>query len=240
MNYRICTVMACAAGLLAQEPARYEIKRAPSKIVIDGKLTEAAWKQAGSAGDFHFPWSTDGEKEQTIAKMLWDDQYLYVSYYCKDRHISALETKRHGPVSKDDCVEIFISPNPQQVRNYYTFKINAIGTMLNRCRTSWWTGPPTWEPDGVDYRTSFHGLAEKRESPDDHHWIVEMAIPFANFKKDAAHTPPKDGDEWRLNLNRTGGMTNKQSSSWSLINSPKPAFHTPEAFGSVRFVKRKP
>ena len=58
-------------------------------------------------------------------------------------------TQRHGPVSKDDCVEIFISPNPDKVKNYYTFEINAIGTMLNRARTDWWTGPPNWEPEGV-------------------------------------------------------------------------------------------
>ena len=55
-------------------------------------------------------------------------------------------------MSNDDCVEIFLSVNPDKVRKYYTFEINAIGTMLNRCRTDGWTGPPTWEPEGVRYR----------------------------------------------------------------------------------------
>ena len=36
-------------------------------------------------------------------------------------------------------MEIFISPNPKKVKNYYTFEINAIGTMLNRARTDWST-----------------------------------------------------------------------------------------------------
>lgn len=82
----------------------------------------------------------------------------------------------------------FFSPNPAKVRNYYTFEINAIGTMLNRCRTDWWTGPPTWEPEGVQYRTTFHGLASKEESSGDKEWVVELAIPFSNFSRDAAHT----------------------------------------------------
>ena len=127
----------------------YDIHRVTSPITIDGKLDEGAWKAAPSVGDFDFPWFKEGGKEQTVAKILWDDENLYVSWYAQDRNISASVTKRHGPVSKDDCVEIFISPNPKKVKNYYTFEINAIGTMLNRARTDWST-EPTWEPTVFD------------------------------------------------------------------------------------------
>ena len=227
-----------AAG--AQPPPHYDIHRTPSPIVIDAKLDEPAWRQAPALSAFHFTWWKEGEKEETVARMLWDDEYLYVSYLCHDKHISAYVTKRHGPVSNDDCVEIFLSPNPEKVANYYTFEINAIGAMLNRCRTDWWKGPPTWEPEGVRHRASFHGLPKKEESPEDDRWIVELAIPFRNFARDAAHTPPRDGDRWRLNLMRTGGKTNAQSSTWSPIAPPSRTFHTPASFGSVRFVKRLP
>src|SRR5258706_5085512 len=227
------------ARLMAQMPVQ-DVYRTPAPIVIDGKLDDIAWRQAPVFSDFHFMEWKEGEQEKTVARMLWDDKNLYVAYYCHDKHISAHVTERHGPVSKDDCVEIFLSPNPEKFRNYYTFEINAIGAMLNRCRTDWWRGPATWEPEGVAYRTSFQGLARKDESPEDDHWIVELAIPFRNFSRDAAHTPPVDGDRWRLNLNRTGGMTNRQNNSWSPINPPSRSFHTPEAFGTVRFVDRKP
>lgn len=225
-------------ALAAFGQASYDIYRAPGPIVIDGKLDEPAWQQAPGAGDFHFNWFQAGVKEQSIARMLWDDENLYVSWYAHDRHISAYVTQRHGPVSKDDCVEIFLSPNPGKVRNYYTFEINAIGTMLNRCRTDWWTGPPTWEPEGVQYRTTFHGLPKKDESPQDDHWIVEAAIPLKNFARDAAHIPPRDGDRWRLNLQRLGGRTNAQASTWSPLAEGVRSFHTPEAFGWVQFRNR--
>ena len=228
---------ACAA--IYAQPV-YDIHRAASPIQIDGKLDEMAWQQAASVGEFDFPWHKEGEKEKTVAKILWDDENLYVSWYAHDRHISASVTQRHGPVSKDDCVEIFLSPNPEKVKNYYTFEINAIGAMLNRARTDWWTGPPTWEPDGVRYRTTFHGMPKKDESPQDDHWIVEAAIPLRNFVRDAAHTPPRDGDRWRLNLQRLGGITNAQASTWSPLPQGVRSFHTPEAFGSVRFVNRPP
>ena len=220
----------------AEPLPRYDIVRANSPIVIDGKLDDAAWQRAPAVGDFHFNWWKEGERETTIAKMTWDNDNLYVGYFCHDKHISATVTRRHGPVSKDDCVEIFLSPNASKPKNYYTFEINAIGTMLNRCRTDWWSGPPTWEPEGVIYRTSLHGLPSKKESPEDEHWSVELAIPFRNFVHDAPHIPPQEGDEWRLNLMRTGGVTNAQDSTWSPIPSGVHSFHTPEAFGTVRFV----
>lgn len=220
----------------AESLPRYDIVRATSPIIIDGKLDDAAWQQAQTVGDFHHNWWKEGEREPTIAKMMWDKDNLYVGYFCHDKHISAKVTQRHGPVSKDDCVEIFLSPNTGKPKNYYTFEINAIGTMLNRCRTDWWTGPATWDPEGVIYRTSLHGLPRKDESPQDDHWSVELAIPLRNFVRDAPHTPPQDGDEWRLNLMRTGGVTNAQDSTWSPIPAGIRSFHTPEAFGTVRFV----
>lgn len=230
-----------SAFLIGAQPLpHYDIYRTPSRIVIDAKLDEPAWQQAPAVGDFHFNRWKQGEKEPTVARLLWDDENLYVGYLCYDRHISAQVTERHGPVSKDDCVEIFLSPNPEKVTNYYTFEINVIGTMLNRCRTDWWTGPPTWEPEGVRYRTTFQGLARKDESPEDEQWIVELAIPLRNFARDAAHTPPHDGDQWRLNLNRTGGITNRQGSTWSPLAPPASSFHTPQAFGWVRFLNRRP
>jgi putative heme-binding domain-containing protein len=218
----------------------YDIYRAASPITIDAKLDEPAWQQAPSVGDFDFPWFKDGLKEQTVAKILWDDENLYVSWHAQDRHISAYVTQRHGTVWKDDCVEIFISPNPDKVKNYYTWEINAIGGVLNHLRTDWRTGPMEWEPEGVRIRTTFQGSAKKDESADDSHWIVEASIPLKNFSRDAAHTPPRDGDRWRLNLQRLGGRTNAQSSTWAPLPPGVRSFHTPEAFGHVRFVNSPP
>ena len=70
-------------------------------------------------------------------------------------------------------------------------------------------------------------------------WDQHKAVPYDELLQDTtAWLLPQPGDRWRLNLNRTGGLTNRQSSSWSPIPTPKPAFHTPSAFGEVRFVER--
>jgi hypothetical protein len=226
-----------AAATAADYP-RYDIRRAKSEPAIDGRLNDPAWKGVPSVSKFNFNWYKTGRKEQTQVRLLWDDRNLYVGFYCQDRHIYAEVTKRHGPVSLDDCVEIFISPNPDKFKNYYGFEMNVIGTMLNFVHADWWTGGPHWEPEGVRYRATFQGMPKKEEAPTDKDWVFELAIPFANFSHDAAHTPPRDGDVWRLNLNRDGGKTDAQYSTWSPVHTPKPNFHTPEDFGYVKFVNR--
>ncbi len=232
---RAFALLLFSLSCFAQPEARYTIQRAAGPITIDGKLDEASWRDAESMGDFVFHWYQSGDKEQTVAKLLWDDEFLYVSWLARDKHISAYERQRHGPVSKDDCVEIFIAPNPAKVKNYYTWEINAIGTALNRNRSDWYTGGPTWEPEGVAFRTTFQGMEKKDEAAGDEQWVVEMRVPLRNFSRDAAHTPPRDGDEWRLNVNRIGGKTNAQASSWAPIAPPSKSFHTPESFGRVYF-----
>jgi hypothetical protein len=234
---RWCLLLIPCIACFAQKT--YDIFRTDSPITIDGKLDEAAWRTAPAVGDFTFLWVKDGAKEQTVAKLLWNDENLYVSWYAHDKHISASVTERNGPVSRDDCVEIFIAPNPDKVKNYYNFEINVIGTLLTQARGDWRTGGPWWDPEGMQYRTSFHGLPQKQESPDDAYWIVEAAIPLKNFARDAAHTPPRDGDRWRLNLQRLGGQTDAQYSAWSPLPGERPNFHQPEAFGWVRFVNRR-
>lgn len=241
LQTRVFGIVLLTSGLgWAQDLPSYDIQRTPEKIAIDGKLDEAVWQKAKPVSDFHFNWWTSGEKEKTVAKMLWDDTNLYVGYYCYDKHISAKVTQRNGPVSRDDCVELFVSPNPAKVRNYYGFELNAIGTMLSFIHSDWWRGGRFSEPVGIRRCTSYDGRSLKVDSPDDDHWILEIAVPFENFAKDAAHTPPRNGDRWRLNLNRAGGTTNAQYSTWSPINTPAPSFGNPNAFGWVTFVGDAP
>ena len=74
---RCLVLLACVSpASTAQSLPRYDIYRAAGRIVIDGKLDEPAWQQAPSAWDFHFNWWKEGTKEQTVARVLWDDENL--------------------------------------------------------------------------------------------------------------------------------------------------------------------
>ena len=112
--------------LVAQPPIpRYEVKRAAGRIVIDGKLDDKAWA-AAPAIEFIFPWQFQtGAKQKTTAKLLWDDDYLYVGYECQDTDIVALRTERDDPTYLDDAVEFFVNPKPSQTSVYFGLEMNA-------------------------------------------------------------------------------------------------------------------
>jgi len=126
----VILTLAVAAEAFADTP-EYVCKRTTEKIVIDGILDEADWQAAASAGDFVFPWWTGGEKEQTEAKLMWDDTYLYLSFRCDDKHIWADHYNTNEATYNDDCVELFWNPSPDKQDNYYQFEINCIGNLLS-------------------------------------------------------------------------------------------------------------
>jgi hypothetical protein len=55
-----------------------------------------------------------GAKQMTRARLLWDAQALYVGFDADDVDITAQYQQRDDPTCRDDAVEIFINPNPQQ------------------------------------------------------------------------------------------------------------------------------
>jgi len=105
----------------------YTILRAGTPIKIDGKLDEPAWFAAPDVGEFQFPWWKEGKKEQTRAKLLWDDDNLYIGIICEDAHITARHTERDGNIPEDDCVEVMITPNLETPNIYYNIEFNLSG-----------------------------------------------------------------------------------------------------------------
>ncbi|MCB1120658.1 MAG: carbohydrate-binding family 9-like protein [Verrucomicrobiae bacterium] len=206
-----------------------------SPVTIDGKLNEAAWKTAAEVDDFVFPWWEAGEKEATKARLTWDDQYLYVAFICEDTHIWAVHKERDSPVYQDDCVEVFAAPNPENLKNYYNVEMNAIGAHLDFHHPEGPGGKVEWNP-AVKIATSIEGTLND-DSDQDTRWILEAALPFADYRAAAVNVPPQLGDEWRVNLHRLGGETNAQMSMWSPGDPANKAFHTPPFFGRIIFEK---
>jgi DNA-binding beta-propeller fold protein YncE len=230
-------VLTATSGNNENDLPRYTAHRADSKIKVDGKLDELAWRNATSFSEFKFAWWTAGKKEQTVARMLWDDEFLYVSYNCQDAHISAVNTDHDSPVYKDDCVEIFTAPNPERPFDYFNIEMNVNRAILDRHHPD---GPgkevPNWDSQGIVIATSISGTLND-DSDKDRGWVLEVAIPFANFAQVTGRPHPRDGDVWHLNLNRLGGQTNPQHSQWSPGTTKTPAFHAPDTFGRVLFSK---
>ena len=208
-----------------------EILRTNQPMYIDGNLDEPAWQAAPDFTPFVFTWYESGTQEQTEAKMLWDDRFLYVAFTCTDAHIAGTRTARNDEVYKDDTVELFIAPNVRQPVTYMNYEINCLGTYLVGEHPDLKTKRRI-EPSGLMIGRSHEGTIND-ESDSDAWWILEIAVPFENFRWTRLQIPPASGTLMRLNLNQLGGEVNPQLSQWKAGDPQKQSFHAPQYFGEV-------
>lgn len=232
-------VAVTAAAADAPALPEYSVQRVSSPLVIDGRLDEAAWFAAPAVGEFVFPWWKDGKREQTCAKLLWDDEYLYLAFVCQDAHITARHTERDGKIPEDDCVELMIAPDADRPRVYFNIEFNVLGGILDNFRPDGPDKPraPKWDAEGVKIAGSHSGTLND-DTDVDRSWQVEVAIPWKNFAAQAKSVPPRPGAAMRINLNRHGGRTNPQYSQWAHAGTTKPSFHTPDRFGRIVLAER--
>ncbi len=232
-----CAVLLQAPAASAEELPTYHIQRSGGSIVVDGRLDEPAWLAAPDASRFQFPWWESGKKEQTVAKLLYDDRHLYVAYLCQDAHIWAEHKERDSAVYRDDCVEVFIAPDPSRPAAYFNIEMNVAGVFLDHFRLPGVPAQEDWNAKDFRIATRIAGTLNDDSDQDDY-WVLEAAFPLENFANTMKLPPPKAGDVWRVGLNRCGGNTNRQHSQWSPSNTDRPAFHVPERFGKMIFSDR--
>jgi len=221
------------------EVPTYTVQRVAQGLVVDGKADEADWQQAAPM-HLIFPWN-DVERDavqHTVAKMLWDANNLYIVFLCDDPYINAELVAHDSPTYNEDAVEIFATPNSDDVSKYYGYEMNVRGTLLDYI-TFWrdgtrMSGGRGWQSEGVQIATTIDGTLND-DSDIDKGWIFEMAIPHDNFRHLGGRIPPQDGDMWRLNLNRCAGKTQGQYSVWSDTHAPQASFHHSDYFGKVYF-----
>jgi hypothetical protein len=226
--------------LRADLPAipRYEVKRAQGRITVDGKLDEAAWNNAPVI-EFVFPWEAQtGAKQKTKARLLWDDKNLYVGYEAEDIDIVAHHTERDDPTYMDDCVEIFINPNPKQQDFYYGLEMNARAVMYDYFYAFPKFLMKRFQLDNWQLASFIRGTLNAR-GDNDEGWGLEVAIPWENFVELTGKTKhPDTGAVWTANLNRWDGVEpNRRLSQWSDSGLKAPNPHNPARFGELVFVK---
>ena len=233
---RLFALVGLASQLLAQAPVpQYQVKRAVGRIVIDGKPDEKAWEAAAPI-EFVFPWKFQtGAKQKTTARLLWDDDYLYVAYECQDADIVALRTERDEPTYLDDAVEIFINPKPSQTSVYFGLEMNARGVLYDYLMSDARYAFKRFNMQGVLLATNIRGTLNMR-GDQDQGWSLEVAIPWRNFEELAPR--PSAGSTWTANLNRWDGVEpDRCLSVWSDVLQEKPNPHAPARFGKLVFVQ---
>ena len=216
----------------------YEAFRASGRLTIDGRLDEADWL-AADVITLQFPWeSQTGVKQKTTARILWDDDNLYVGYDCQDAEITALYDTRDDPTYRDDCVEIFISPNQQKLYLYYGLEMNCRAVLYDYFYVFKQSIIKRFDMNEVKLATNLRGTLNVSGDTDEG-WSLEVAIPFENFGDLINRVPPEPGSSWRVNLNRWDGVEpHRRLSMWSPSGMEKPNPHNPDRFGILVFSEK--
>jgi hypothetical protein len=236
-------------------PKGYVCYRAKGPLQVDGRLDDAPWRDV--------PWTDpfvdiEGDAKprprfRTRAKMLWDDQFLYVAADLEEPHVWGSLTRHDSVIFQDNDFEVFIDPNGDN-HEYYEFEINALNTgwdlFLPRPYKDGGRALNSWEIPGL--QTAVHVDGTLNDPTDtDHGWSVEIAFPWKVLGELAGRpAPPKDGDQWRVNFSRVQWqhtvvdgkyrkVPGQREDNW--VWSPQGVIdmHRPEKWGYVQFSTAK-
>ena len=209
----------------------YEVSRTATPVKVDGKLDDAVWSRVAPLGDFRQ--NLDGKPGvvKTEAKMLYDDNFLYVSFRCPDKNIWATMKVRDQHLWLEEVVEVFVQADPHK-RNYIELEVNPLGTMLDIYLLD--IRKPlhyeSWNSQRLKWGIQLFGTVDGKDG--DREWTCEIALPLEDVVT-APNLPPRVGDRWRLNLYRVEQRPTPAGLAWSPTFQED--FHVPAMFGEIVF-----
>jgi hypothetical protein len=239
------------------EPRHYDAPHVAAPPHVDGRLDDAAWRDA--------PWSEpfvdiEGDRRptprlRTRVKLAWDDTTLFIAGEMEEPDLWATITTRDAVIFHDNDFEVFLDPDGDAAR-YFELELNALNTQ-------WDLFLPVAYRDGGKALDAFDfaGLRSavaldgtlNDPSDRDRGWTIEIAIPFAAFSAPGVtHPPPRPGDSWRINFSRVqwdldsignryakvlDARTRKPTPEHNWVWSPQGMIdmHQPERWGIVTF-----
>lgn len=213
-------------------PPIYQCKRADKPFVLNGRLDKLFWKNAD-----YTDWFNDIEgsirpkpRFQTRAKMLWDDENLYIGAELYGTEIWATQTERDSVIFVDNDFEVFIDPNGD-THEYYEFEMNALNTVWDLFLTRPYlnSGVPINAFDIQGLRTAVYIDGDlNNPSAANKKWSVEIVMPFVVLNQCARGNTPDEGVYWRMNFSRVQWLVDVADNKYIKSNNPETGKPFPE------------
>lgn len=184
-----------------------EIRRTNQPIQIDGVLDEV-WSFADSAYDFnqYFPFDTSLAEAPTIAKIMYDDENIYVLGIMfnksKERKYVTPSLRRDFRGEANDSFTVIFDPFKDHT-NGTLFGINPFGVRREGLIVNGGSGRDSFS---LDWDNKWKGEAKQYDG----FWLAEMAIPFSTLRF------AEGQDSWYINFYRVDSDLVERS-TWSPI-----------------------
>ena len=168
--------------------------------------------------------------QQTVTKIGYDADTLYVHYTCADSDIWGTYTERDEPIYDEEVAEIFIGAGTERLINYYEFQVSPNGVLLDARihnpheRREDIVVDFGWNCPGIRWGAQIDEAAQR--------WWAFLIIPWKSIC--ASDERPH---QWRTNFYRIERPRNGEDeySCWSPTMTEPADFHKPSRFGLLEF-----
>ncbi len=155
-------------------PKKYVTKHLASAITIDGIPSEEAWNAVDYGSDFIQYQPNEGKppSQQTKFKILYDDRFLYVAYWCYDKSPDSI-VKRLG--RRDDFPGDFVEINIDSYhdkRTAFSFTTSVSGVR----------GDEFVSNNGNNWDASWNPIWFAKTHITKEGWTAEIKIPFSQLR----------------------------------------------------------
>ena len=223
-------------------PEIYEILKTKKPIKIDANWDKRQWKKVKPITITNFLRDRDipAFKPEAQAKMVYDNDNLYVIFRVKDKYVKSITDRNNGPVWRDSAVEFFFSPDVENPRIYFNIETNCGGYVLfhhnnptDRSQNKQLTDEDIAQ---LEIAHSMPAIVDP-EITGEVTWTIEYKVPLDLLRKYSPITTPAKGVEWRANFYKIAEITsNPHYITWSKVDHrPNPSFHSPDVFGRLIF-----
>lgn len=196
-----------------QKKYALEIRQTKLPVVIDGVLDDPAWDETAVADSFWMSFPVDDRlvepKYQTLVRMTYDDQFLYVSAICKGPGPYVIQTlKRDATEFWDGDVFGFTIDPINQASSAFNFNTNPAGVQSDAL-ISGQTGLRNGGGGSSGFVSAWDNKWYCQSTVHQDHWICEIAIPFRTLRYGS-------NTEWGVNFHR-GVSADNSWQSWAPV-----------------------
>ncbi|CAD0005454.1 carbohydrate-binding family 9-like protein [Flavobacterium salmonis] len=186
-------------------PKTYTANKIANPILIDGDESDPAWKNADWTALFEDIENNIKPKYATKVKMLWDETNFYILAKIDEPNVWANLKQRDTIIFYNNDFEVFIDPDGDTF-NYYELEINALNTAWDLFLSKPYRENDNvvlndWNIPGLKSAVKISGTLNNPNDTDEG-WVLEMAIPWASYKKSYNENNVPADKFWRVNFSR--------------------------------------
>jgi len=222
----------------ATKPMHYTVQRAEKGFKLKHDWNQGQWSKAEVLKLANFMGTQPEHFPNTRAKLLYDNDNIYVFFRVQDQYVRAVAQDYHDAVCQDSCVEFFFTCGTDIAEGYFNVEVNCGGTLLFYHQTA--RGQNQQQVSVADCRQVkiISSLPSKvdPEITEPTVWTVKYALPIAILTKHAPVAKPGPGVTWKANFYKCADQSSHPHwLTWNPVDKPSPDFHLPQYFGTIMF-----